>query len=175
MKNLTKVWDPLVRLFHWSLVACFVTAWLTGDDLEKVHIVVGYLIIGLITFRLVWGFIGSPYARFSQFVKSPGETLSYVKDISKGKEGRYLGHNPAGGAMIVVLLLGLSVLCATGYMYTTNMFWGTEWVEELHEFVANALVLCVALHLAGVFIASKRHGENLVKAMVTGKKQSKMD
>ncbi len=84
MKNLTLIWDPLVRLFHWSLVLSFCAAWLSGDDFEKAHIIIGYIIVGLVAFRLVWGFFGSPYARFSQFVKSPAKVVSYIKDIAKG-------------------------------------------------------------------------------------------
>ncbi|WP_417783820.1 cytochrome b/b6 domain-containing protein [Terasakiella pusilla] len=175
MKNLTLIWDPLVRLFHWSLVLSFCAAWLSGDDFEKAHIIIGYIIVGLVAFRLVWGFFGSPYARFSQFVKSPAKVVSYIKDIAKGREKRYLGHNPAGGMMIVFLLLGIAGLCLTGWMYTTDMFWGSDWVEGLHKLLANGLVLCIGLHVTGVIVASKRHGENLIKAMFTGKKQSHIE
>ena len=172
MKNLTLVWDPLVRLFHWGLVSLFLVAWLSGDELAKLHITAGYIIVGLIFFRLVWGFIGSPYAKFSQFVKSPKQIINYLKDMIKGKEKRYLGHNPAGAAMIITLLFGLSLLCLSGWLYTTDMFWGSDWVEEVHELLANVLIACVVLHIGGVIIASKRHKENLVKAMFTGRKKT---
>jgi cytochrome b len=172
MKSLTFVWDPFVRIFHWSLVTSFAAAWLTGDDYEKIHIKIGYAILCLICFRLVWGFVGSKYARFSQFVKPPKEVIGYVKDIATGTEKRFIGHNPAGGAMILVLLVGILGLCITGWMYTTDMFWGVDWVEEVHEFLATALLGCVFFHLVGVLIASVRHKENLVKSMFTGTKDS---
>ena len=94
-----RVWDPLVRVFHWGLVAAFATAWLTADELQPVHEFAGYTVAGLVAFRLVWGLVGSRYARFAQFLKGPGETLAYLGDMTRGRERRYLGHNPAGAAM----------------------------------------------------------------------------
>ncbi|NVJ91727.1 MAG: cytochrome b/b6 domain-containing protein [Methylocystaceae bacterium] len=170
MTKKVKVWDGAVRLFHWSLVLSFIGAWISADDFEKIHIKLGYLIIGLVCFRIIWGFVGSEYARFSQFVRGPSAVMAYLRDILKGREKRYLGHNPAGAAMIVVLLVGILGLCLTGWMYTTDQFWGVDWVEEAHELLAYGLLACVGCHLLGVFIASKRHGENLVVSMVTGKK-----
>jgi cytochrome b len=175
MKNTTLVWDPLVRLFHWSMVIAFATAWITSDDMEKLHIKVGYVILGLVCFRLLWGFFGSNYARFSQFVRSPKTVLSYLSDISLGREKRYLGHNPAGGFMILALILGLLGISVTGWMYTTDMFWGVDWVEEVHETFAFLLLFGVAAHVLGVIVASLRHKENLVKSMINGYKKSPSD
>lgn len=166
-----KVWDPLVRIFHWSLVAAFVTAWATGDELQKVHEIAGYTIAGLLVFRVVWGLLGSTHARFTDFVRQPSVVAGYLADTARLRARRYLGHNPAGGAMILALLVMLSVICATGIMMTTDAFWGVEWVEETHEIVVNLTLVLVGLHLAGVAIASFEHRENLVAAMVTGRKR----
>lgn len=168
-----RVWDPLVRLFHWSLAVSFAVAWLTAEDWEDVHYAAGYAAAALIGFRLVWGLVGPRYARFAQFVRNPGDTARYVGAFLRGREPRYLGHNPAGGLMILALLSTLSVTALTGWMYTQDAFWGTEWVEELHEGAATFTLGLVALHIAGVIVASLRHRENLVRAMVTGRKRAR--
>lgn len=167
-----KVWDPLVRLFHWSLVASFAVAWITADEWDDLHIWAGYAAAGLIAFRLVWGLIGPRYARFTQFLRAPGTVAAYLKDLAGGRERRYLGHNPAGAAMILALIVSLAALCLTGWMYTLDTFWGEEWVEELHEVLANLLLVLVGLHVAGVVLASLKHHENLVRAMITGRKRA---
>jgi cytochrome b len=167
-----KVWDPLVRIFHWSLVASFAVAWATGDEWERLHIWAGYAAAALIAFRLLWGVAGPRYARFGQFVKSPGAALRYLRAMMSGHERRYLGHNPAGGLMIVALIAALAGVSLTGWMYTTDAFWGVEWVEETHEALANLLLILVGLHVAGVVVAGLRHHENLVRAMVTGRKRA---
>lgn len=172
MAATVKIWDPLVRVFHWSLVASFAIAWLSAEDGRDLHLWAGYAAASLIAFRLVWGIAGTRYARFSQFVRSPGAVVAYLRDIISGREARYLGHNPAGAAMIVALILAMSGLCLTGWLYTTDAFWGEEWVEETHEMLANILLGLVGLHILGVFVASFRHHENLVRAMLTGRKRA---
>lgn len=167
-----KVWDPLVRIFHWSLVASFAVAWITADEWDDLHIWAGYAAAALIAFRLVWGLIGPRYARFTQFLRAPGTVAAYLKDLAGGRERRYLGHNPAGAAMVLALIVSLAALCLTGWMYTLDMFWGEEWVEELHEILANLLLVLVGLHVAGVVLASLKHHENLVRAMITGRKRA---
>lgn len=172
MAATVRVWDPLVRVFHWSLVASFVVAWISADDWDALHIWAGYAAGALIAFRLVWGLIGPRYARFRQFVRSPGTVATYLKDLLSGRETRYLGHNPAGGAMILLLIVSLAALCLSGWMQTLDAFWGEDWVEELHQALANLLLVLVGLHLAGVALASLTHHENLVRAMVTGRKRA---
>lgn len=167
-----RVWDPVIRLFHWSLVATFAVAWATGDELKSVHQTAGYVILGLLVVRLAWGLVGTSHARFTDFVTGPGAVFRYLREIVIGHPRRYLGHNPAGGAMVIALLLMLGVITATGIMMTTDAYWGVEWVEEAHELAVNLTLLLVALHLAGVGLASWQHGENLVKAMVTGRKRA---
>lgn len=164
-----KVWDPLVRVFHWSLVAAFATAWLTADEWQSVHEVAGYGVMGLIAFRLVWGLVGSRYARFRQFVRPPAATLGYLNEVCHRREKRYLGHNPAGAAMVLALLAGLSLLTLSGWLSVTDA--GGDWLEDVHEFIANALLGLVGLHIAGVIFTGLRHRENLIKSMFTGTKR----
>ncbi|WP_136066672.1 cytochrome b/b6 domain-containing protein [Modicisalibacter radicis] len=166
-----RIWDPLVRLFHWSLVIAFTIAWLTGDDGQQRHEWAGYVVAALVAMRLVWGLMGPRYARFGQFVRSPRMIARYLSQMMKRDEPRYLGHNPAGGAMIVILLGALSGTALTGWMYTTDAFWGIEWVEETHELLANSLLFLIGLHVAGVLVSSWMHRENLIRAMWTGKKR----
>ncbi|HEY8008353.1 MAG TPA: cytochrome b/b6 domain-containing protein [Methylocella sp.] len=166
-----KVWDLFVRVFHWSIVAFFIIAYATGDEVERVHIAAGYAIAGLIVLRVVWGVLGPRHARFSTFVQTPREVFAYLRDTILLKAPRYLGHNPAGGAMILALLAMLTGTCITGYMMTTDAFWGAKWLEHVHEVVANLTVALIALHVLGVLIASFEHRENLVKAMITGRKR----
>jgi cytochrome b len=167
-----RVWDPLVRIFHWSLVIGFAVAFVSGDEWDKLHIQVGYAIAGLIAFRLIWGFIGPKHARFSDFVTRPSRVLAYLRDTVALRARRYIGHNPAGGAMVVALLVMIAAICGTGYMMTTDAFWGVEWVEEVHEAAANLTLALIAVHVLGVIVASFEHRENLVRAMVTGRKRA---
>ncbi|MBR0673086.1 cytochrome b/b6 domain-containing protein [Neoroseomonas soli] len=167
------VWDPFVRFFHWSLVGLFALAFATGDEVEWLHLAAGYSVAALVALRLVWGFVGARHARFSGFVRPPREVLAYLRDAARLRAPRHLGHNPAGGAMVVALLGMLAGLTATGFMMTTDAFWGAQWVEDLHEGFANATLLLIGLHVAGVLFASFEHGENLVRAMITGRKRAR--
>ncbi|MBI1386018.1 MAG: cytochrome B [Rhizobiales bacterium] len=167
-----QVWDPVVRLFHWSLVAAFTVAWLTADEWDAAHEWAGYAVAGLVVVRIVWGLVGTRNARFASFVRGPATTLAYLGDMLRRREARCLQHNPAGAAMIVALLFGLVVVSGTGWMMTLDQFSGVDWLEEVHELAANGLLALVALHVAGVLYASLSHGENLVKAMITGRKRA---
>ena len=167
-----KVWDPLVRVFHWSLATLFIVAYATGDDIEKVHVVAGYTIAGLVALRLIWGVVGPKHARFSNFVRSPRATLDYLRDVVLFRAPRYIGHNPAGGAMIVALLVLIAGSCVTGYMLTTDAWWGSKTLGEVHEAFANVTLGLVIFHVLGVLLASFEHRENLVKAMFTGRKRA---
>jgi cytochrome b len=166
-----KVWDLFVRVFHWSLVSFFVIAYATGDEIERVHIAAGYAIAALLALRVVWGFLGPRHARFSSFVRPPREVLEYLRDVLRFRAPRYIGHNPAGGAMILALIALLAATCMTGYMMTTDAYWGAKWVEAVHGALANVTVGLIALHVLGVVVASFEHSENLVRAMVTGRKR----
>lgn len=172
MRVSVKVWDPFLRLFHWSLVVSFAVAWVSAEDLEALHIWAGYAAGALVVFRVLWGLVGPRYARFGQFVRTAAETKAYLRDIAKGCERRYMGHNPAGGAMILAILAVMTGTFGTGWLYTTDMFWGVEWVEDLHELFANLMLILVVLHISGVMFSSRRHKENLVRAMITGYKRA---
>jgi len=192
------VWDPLVRLFHWTLFISFCAAWFTegewfeglqdrlsGEWLQLVHIWAGYTIAGLLVFRVLWGFVGPRYARFSDFVYRPGIVLAYVRDVLTLRARRTLGHNPAGGAMIVALLLGLTATVVTGLaLYGADKGLGPlaamlaessdaaiDTIKEAHEVATNFTLLLVAGHLLGVVWETLLHRENLVRAMITGRKR----
>lgn len=169
-----RVWDVAVRLFHWSLVASVASAYFLAEQ-RPLHRKLGYVVIGLIAFRLIWGVIGGKHARFTDFVPGPRAFFGYVFDIIKRREARFLGHNPAGGAMTVALLVTLSAVGGTGYMMGTSAYFGVEWVEHAHKFLVTLLILLVAAHVTGVIISSRRHRENLVLSMVTGMKDKFQD
>jgi cytochrome b len=170
--SLVRVWDAFVRIFHWSLVSLFILAFVTGDETEWLHLAAGYAIAVLILLRIIWGFVGPQHARFSDFVRTPREVIGYVRSAIPLRASRYLGHNPAGGAMIIALLAMLIGISASGFMMTTDAFWGAQWVEDLHEWLVYTTLGLIALHVAGVVFSSIEHGENLVKAMVTGRKRA---
>ena len=167
-----KVWDPLVRILHWSLVLGIVAAWLTRQGARDAHELIGYAVLGVVILRILWGFSGTQYAQFSQFVASPVSTLKYLKQILAGTEERHVGHNPLGGWMTVALLATIALVSLSGWLYTTDEFWGVEWVAELHEVLTYFLFVLVALHLAGVAFTSYRQRENLVAAMLHGRKRT---
>jgi len=187
-KKTVRVWDPLVRVFHWTLAAAFLIAYFIGDDWLDLHVAAGYTVLGLVLFRLVWGVIGTRHARFGDFVRSPAATLAYLGDIVTARARRCLGHNPAGGAMVITLLASLAVTAVSGLaLYGFREFSGPladllysapdslgDTLENVHEFFANFSLLLVVLHLAGVALASLQHRENLVRSMFTGHKQQEL-
>ena len=166
------VWDLLVRLFHWALVAAFVVAYFSHGGYLPVHRISGYAIAALVIVRVAWGFVGSAHARFTDFVPSPGSLARYLKLFARGREPRYVGHNPAGGAMIVVMLVLLAALCITGVVLDTPWFRDDRDFKEVHEGLTDAMLVCIVLHLVGVVHASWRHRENLVAAMISGRKRA---
>lgn len=184
--NDIKVWDPLVRGFHWLLVASFFTAYFTEGEWQTVHTWAGYTLFALLLLRLVWGFVGPRYARFSDFVHAPATVFRYLREVLTRRAPRYLGHNPAGGAMIVALLLCLLATTVSGMMlYGADAWLGPlaplmqnasddtiDLLEEIHEFFANFTLFLVAVHVAGVIWESVLHRENLVRAMLHGRKRA---
>ena len=165
-----RVWDVVVRVFHWSTVTLFFAAYLVERP-RDLHEGLGLTLMAILAIRVAWGFVGTRHARFADFVPGPRRLAGYLGDLARGREGRTLGHNPAGGAMIVALMLTLAGIGLSGWMMGLDAFWGEDWVEELHEGLVNVALGLIALHLGGVALASLRHGENLVKAMVTGVKR----
>jgi cytochrome b len=164
------VWDFPTRAFHWLLALSFAGAFLTADSerYRDVHVTLGYTMLGLVAFRLVWGLIGTRYARFWSFAFGPRTVLTYVKSLLARSPQHYLGHNPAG-SWAIYALLALTVLAgATGYATYEDI--GGHWMEEAHEAFANTMLAVVMAHIAGVVVSSLIHGENLVRSMLTGYK-----
>ncbi len=166
-----RVWDPMVRLFHWSLVALFAFCYLSAEEWGSAHINAGYAVAALIFFRVIWGLIGSRHARFSDFVYSPATVAKFVGDTMLMRARRYIGHNPAGGVMVIALLVMVAVISTTGFMMTTDAYWGIEWVSDLHSLSVDVTIGLIMLHIAGVVFASIEHKENLVRSMFTGRKR----
>jgi cytochrome b len=168
-----KVWDPFVRIYHWVQLGLFILAYATHDSSEALHLFAGYSILALTAARLAWGFVGPFHARFRNFLRGPREVASFLAASARLRAPRHLGHNPAGAAMIVALLIALATICCSGVMLTMDAFWGQKWVDHLHEGAVNVTLVLVALHVGGVFLASFEHRENLVLSMFTGRKRAK--
>ena len=207
-----KVWDILVRLFHWSLVIAFAIAYFTAEEENSWHIYAGYTVLGLVIFRVFWGLVGTQYARFSNFVCSPSTVVHYMKSLIASNPKHYIGHNPAGGWMIIALLVSLLLVTVSGLkLYAEEEGQGPlagvkskvtlissayaadeddddkdnerqdgdkneqkeEFWEEIHEASTNFTLLLIFFHITGVLVSSRLDDENLVKAMITGKKKQK--
>lgn len=218
MNHKTYVWDPLLRIFHWTLVLAFILAYFTGDETSQLHIYAGYTILGLLAFRLIWGFIGGHYARFKNFSFSPSAVFAYLRSLFGGKDTReYIGHNPAASWMAILLLISLTLTSVSGLLvyaaegkgplaqasneqvitktsneisfvrqaHATEEYEGQsdaeatgreededeDFWEEIHEFFANLTVFLIFFHVSGVLLSSRKHGQNLARAMVTGYKR----
>lgn len=164
------VWDAPVRVFHWLTVLCFAGAWITAESerWRLLHATLGYTMAGLLVFRIVWGFLGSRHARFADFVRGPRAVLRYLGSMLRGTPEHHVGHNPAGALAIVGLLLLIALASVTGWASYNEI--GGEWTEELHEGAANAMMALVVVHVAAVALSSWLQHENLVGAMITGRK-----
>lgn len=196
-----QVWDPFVRIAHWSIALAFVVAYLTEDEAMTVHVWAGYLIGALVLLRVAWGFVGSHYARFSGFTYAPRKVIGYLGDLVRLRAPRYLGHSPAGGAMVIALLFCLAATVTTGLLvYAEERGAGPlaplypqissssvpaaeigesfedgdereSKFKDIHELFANITLALAILHVLGVVLASFAHHENLARAMVTGRKR----
>jgi cytochrome b len=193
------VWDLFVRVGHWLLAAGFLVAYITEDDFLTIHTWAGYVAGCVVLLRIIWGFIGSTHARFRDFRFTPRQIVAYLRDLPSGRSERYIGHSPAGAAMIYALLIGVLLTGGSGVMlYAYDKQAGPlagvvasqhqgisasarkeayaraeDFWEETHELMANLTLLLVVLHLCGVAISSYAHHENLVLAMITGRKSVK--
>lgn len=164
------IWDWPVRIGHWLMVAGFVIAWLTAESesFRLLHAWAGGTVLAVAAFRLLWGLVGSRHARFASFVRGPRAVLDYLASLLRLQPAHHAGHNPAGGWAIVALL-GLGILTGiSGWAHYNEI--GGHWLEDVHEGLASAMLTVVIVHLAGVFSGSLLHGENLVRAMLTGRK-----
>jgi cytochrome b len=213
-KQFVKVWDTAVRLFHWTLVGCYAIAFISSENSRKLHVIFGYGVLFLVLFRILYGFAGTRYARFSDFLYRPAEIVDYLKGLLIGRPKHYMGHNPAGGFMIVILLLSLLSLTLTGLkaygvkghgplaqheislmskafadsdekeepdnhkrrsradkdFQRTGKNEKDEFWKEVHETIAYVTLFLVSIHIMGVLVSSFVHRENLIKAMITGRK-----
>lgn len=193
--GVVRVWDLFVRIFHWTVVAAFAAAYLTEGKPLWLHLTAGFTVAGFVAARIVWGFVGPEHARFSDFVYRPAAVFGYLRGLATGASRRYLGHSPAGGAMVLALLVSLAATTGTGMVtyftkpaetaVTTSEVEESETtaippeqhrqpprpIKELHEFLANFTLFLVILHIGGVALSSFAHRENLPRAMVTGTKR----
>ncbi|WP_255406945.1 cytochrome b/b6 domain-containing protein [Ideonella sp. A 288] len=169
------VWDAPVRLAHWLMVASFAGAYLTAESerWRLLHVTLGYTLAALVVFRLVWGLVGTRHARFASFVRGPRAVMAYLRSLLSRHPEHHVGHNPAGALAIIALLATALLITATGYATYNEL--GGEWLEELHEGAANAMLALVAVHIGGVVVSSWLHRENLVRSMVTGRKDASPD
>jgi len=164
------VWDWPVRVFHALLALCFAGAWLTAEHeaWRLVHVTLGYTFGGLLAFRLLWGVVGTRHARFVDFVRGPTALKTYLLSLLGSRPGHHAGHNPAG-AWAILAMLGLGVaITASGWFSYQDM--AGEWLNEMHEALASTMLGVVGVHIAGVWLSGRLHGENLARAMVTGRK-----
>ena len=164
------VWDAPVRVFHWLMVLSFAGAYLTAESerWRLLHVTLGYTVAGLVAFRLIWGVMGTRYARFSSFVRGPKHVARYLGALLRGKPEHHTGHNPAGALAIVALLALALAVTASGWGTYNDM--SGEWLEEVHEAAANLMLALVGVHIFAVLLSTWLHKENLVRAMITGRK-----
>jgi cytochrome b len=165
------VWDSPTRVFHWLLVLSFAGAYATAESerWRLAHITLGYTMGGLVAFRVLWGFMGTRYARFVSFVRGPAAVFQYLRTLLSGKPPHHIGHNPAGAVAIVLMLVSSAAIVASGWAIYNDV--GGNWLGALHNASANFMVALVGAHLAGVAVATWMHRENLLRAMWDGKKQ----
>jgi cytochrome b len=163
-----RVWDPLVRLSHWTIAAAVLLNGLVLDEESAAHVWLGYAAGGVLALRLLWGVIGTAPARFSAFPPDPAAALAHLRDMLAGRSGAHLSHNPLGALMVYALWACLAVTVVSGVMLESAAFWDSEIVEEAHEVAANGLLLLAALHVGGVLLESRLSGVNLARAMIDG-------
>lgn len=166
-----RVWDPLVRVFHWSLVSCVVLNQWVVEEGETLHQWFGYAATALVGLRLVWGLVGSRHARFSDWWPSPRRVRAHVAALVRGEVPDHPGHNPLGALMMLTLMALVLALGLTGWLQGTDAYWGVDWMQELHEGLAETLIWLAALHAAAALVMGRIERTRLVKAMVTGVKE----
>ena len=170
MATQIKVWDVFIRIAHWTLVIATVLAYFSHGGLLTLHRIAGYTVIALVVARIAWGFNGGTYARFANFVPTPTGLARYLGLLLRHREPRTLGHNAAGGAMIVLLLIMLLAIGGTGWVLDSPAYRDYRPLNALHDGLSDVLMVLIAVHIAGVLHASWRHKENLIAAMITGRK-----
>lgn len=167
-----KVWDPVVRIFHWTVVTgCLLNLFIL-DASGRTHRVIGYIVAVALIIRVMWGFVGTRYARFSDFIPRPGAVLGYLAKLARGQEPRHVGHNPAGAVMMLLLMALLASTALTGWMLGLDAFWGSSPLQTLHSALANLILVLALIHAGAALLESWRHRENLVLSMITGRKRA---
>lgn len=164
------VWDRFVRVFHWSLVSCVLLDYFVLDDGETIHQWLGYVACALVLARIVWGFIGTKYARFSDFFPTPARIIKHLRHVINGEQDTHVGHNPMGAMMMFALMVLVVALGVTGFMQGLDAYWGEEWLMDLHDTLADMLMALVAIHALAAIAMSRIEHTNLIKAMITGVK-----
>ena len=166
-----RVWDPFVRLFHWSLVLCVALNLWVVEEGEAVHEWLGYAASALVGARVLWGLVGTRHARFTDFWPTPARLRRHIAGLLRDQPEHHEGHNPLGALMMLALMGTVLALGLTGWLQTTDTFWGEDWVQELHEALAEGLMLLAGLHAAAAIVMGRVERTRLVKAMVTGRKE----
>lgn len=171
-RGTVRVWDPIVRIFHWTVVtACILNLFILEEG-KYWHRLSGYVVAAALMVRLVWGFIGTKHARFGDFFPTPAKVIGQIFDIFDGSERRYIGHNPLASVMMLCLMVLLAATALTGWMTTLDAFWGEKWLKQLHGAIANGIMALAFVHAGAALLESWRHRENLVWSMVTGRKKA---
>lgn len=172
LPTITPIWDRFVRTFHWTLVLCVMVNYFLISDGEVIHRWTGYLASALVCMRIVWGFIGSKHARFRDFTPSPSKVVHHVRAMFSGELERHSGHNPLGALMMFALMGTVIGLGVSGWMQTLDAFWGEEWLQAIHEFLANTLIALATLHALSAIVMGRIERTKLIKAMFTGEKET---
>lgn len=170
-----RVWDPFVRVFHWSLVSCVVLNFFVIDDGETAHQLIGYIASGLVLARVIWGFVGSAHARFADFFPTPARLRAHLAALRGGQHTFHRGHSPLGALMMLTLMALVLALGVSGFLQTTDAFWGDERVQDIHERLASILIALAGLHAAVAIVMSRLERVNLIAAMITGVKRRPAD
>lgn len=167
-----RLWDPVVRLFHWSLAGAFLANYFFTEEGENWHRWLGYYAVAWLAIRLLWGFVGSPAARWADFWPTRARLTEHLKALVSGRDYHRMGHSPLGGLVMIGMMLLMFGLGVTGFlMEEVDYFWGADLPLQIHEFCANALMALVGLHIVAALFESYRLKENLPLSMVTGKRR----
>ncbi len=166
------LWDPVVRLFHWSLVICFVADYWFTEEGDDWHNWLGYYAVGWLVVRLLWGFIGPTSARWSDFWPTPASLRAHASTLVQRKPYHRLGHSPIGALVMILMMLLMLGLGVTGFlMEEVDYFWGEDLPRDIHEFFANALLALACVHVLAALVESLRLKENLPLSMITGRRR----
>jgi cytochrome b len=166
-----KTWDIWVRLTHWTVAG--IVAWNLFGPTDQVHRVLGYVAAGLVGFRVVWGFVGTQYARLSAWWPTLPHLIEYLRSLGRGKPVHHLSHNPLGGLMAIALWLLILALAASGWLMRLDAFWGEDWPHDIHTYLSDALEICVCAHIVAAIVMSVWTRDNLILAMLTGTKRTR--